>query len=197
MIRKSIAAIFGSICVYLIVAGVYAQTCTVDDSDSNQGMFEKLAPKRCLPEDSKTAGKDTGTPINGDHKETLEETGLSQKSLKQMQILGKSPIYLDGPAALLGQQDYLELTSQQKIQLMDLLGEMRVRAHDILTPKQRARIKDVPNQPISIDQICRQMREQMSKNKNGEANNNSEFKCPMCPTLQNRDESPSSQPARE
>lgn len=183
--------------LFLAVVGVYAQTCTVDDSDSDQGMFEKLSPKRCLPGEPGSAGKDTGTRIDADQTETPTQNGLSRESLQHMQILSKSPIFLDGPSAILGQQDLLQLTSQQKEQLMDLLGEMRIRANKILTPRQRARLTDLPDQPLSIDQVCNQMRIQMSRNKNGATNNNSEFKCPICPAWQNNTKAPSTQPAQD
>jgi hypothetical protein len=196
MIRKTILIVMVGVCIYLIAAAVYAQTCTVDDSSSDRGMFEKLMPKRCLPEETRPMGKNAGTPVE-DRQKTLQDAGISQETLAHMQILSHSPMYLDGPSGLLGQESLLELTEQQKKQLLNLMAEMRTRANDILTSQQRSRLGKVPSQPVSIDQICQEIRQQMAQNRNGNANDTLEFRCPICPGIQdNTTTPPSTQPSQ-
>jgi hypothetical protein len=192
MIRKLTSFIFGTICIYFISVGVYAQTCTVDETEPGQSMFEKLMPRRCVPMDS---GKDSGTSVI-ERREYFEDSGISKSTLYRMEILNRSPIYLDGPSAILAQSDLLKLSNRQKEQLSDLLAETKVKARKILTASQRAQLGKVSTETTSIEQICRQMREETAMNKDGSSKSASEFRCPLCPIIQYKITSPTTQPSK-
>jgi len=77
--------------------------------------------------------------------------------MQRMQVMMRAPMHLDSPAALYGQAEALGLSEGQKQELMDIENEARTKALAVLTPEQRRKMGDVPDQATAMMQMCSKM----------------------------------------
>ena len=73
------------------------------------------------------------------------------------EVIMNSPIYLDSPAVIQGQFGALNLSDKQKETLRRIENEARKKAMEVLTPEQRGKLGQIPQKPIILAQLCRQM----------------------------------------
>jgi YHS domain-containing protein len=69
----------------------------------------------------------------------------------------QSRIFLDGPGAVYGQAEALGLSEEQKRRLDMIQKEARNKALAVLTAQQRAKLGDVPKEPVTLMEIWFQM----------------------------------------
>lgn len=72
-----------------------------------------------------------------------------------------APIFLDSPAAILGQKEALGLSNEQVTKLLVIEKEARQKAKAVLTPEQTKKLGDVPDTPMAMVEMCQQMSSKM------------------------------------
>jgi hypothetical protein len=129
---------------------------------------------------SQTMSKDQGTT---DTEQMLRNAGVSEDRIHQWHGIFNAPFYTNSPAFLLGMQDTLALTADQKQQLTTLNEQTLTKARQILTDEQRSKLSKLPSQTFTLkaihQEICKKMQTHMEKNSQ---NKNCEMTCPMCPS---------------
>jgi hypothetical protein len=76
--------------------------------------------------------------------------GMDPERRERMQVLMRTPIFLDGPGPLLAQAEKLGLSEAQKQQLAGIEQEARRQARAVLTPEQRAKLGTIPDKPVTM-----------------------------------------------
>ncbi len=87
----------------------------------------------------------------------MQKAGMDPAMTKRMQVMMQTPIFMDSPCAVYGQAAALGLSDEQKAKLIEIENEARKKALAVLTPQQRKKMGDVPEKPLAMMQICRQM----------------------------------------
>ncbi len=86
---------------------------------------------------------------------------ISEKMMQQCGIMMQTKIFLDSPAAILGQTQTLGLSEEQNRKLLEIEKQAREKALAVLTPEQRQKLGDVSAQPVSMASLCQNMCEKM------------------------------------
>jgi len=102
-------------------------------------------------------------------------------TMNRMRVMMHAPIFLNGPYAIYGQAAALKLSEEQKARLMEIAREARRQALAVLTEEQRKKLGDVPDKPVSMMQLCRQMCASMkqAKHKDAPSRGGAMMMCPM------------------
>ena len=87
----------------------------------------------------------------------MQKAGVAPATMKRMQVMMQTPIFMDSPCAIYGQATALGLSDEQKSKLMEIENQARKKALAVLTPQQRKKMGDIPEKPLAMMQICRQM----------------------------------------
>jgi len=95
--------------------------------------------------------------MTGDCMAMMQKAGVGPATMKRMQVMMQTPIFMDSPGAIYGQATALGLSDEQKSKLMKIEIQARKKALAVLTPQQRKKMGDIPEKPLAMMQIFRQM----------------------------------------
>ncbi len=89
--------------------------------------------------------------------DTMQQMGMQPERMDRMQLLMRTGVFVDSPAALQVQKDKLQLSEEQAGKLREIEKEGRQKALALLTPKQRTNLGDIPDKPLVMMEMCQQM----------------------------------------
>ncbi len=118
-------------------------------------MPEALMPER--RERQRMSSAERMTMYNERMKSMMERMGVPPEMMEQSKTLLRAPLYRESPATLYARADELNLSEEQKTQLMKIAQESRDKALAILTAEQKQKIGDMSQKPQSVVDMCRAM----------------------------------------
>jgi hypothetical protein len=148
--------------------------------------------------DMSDSGTCPGCPQNGatakstkNRDDMMRKMGMSEETIKQWHALSKAPIFLNSPAALLGQADALNLTQDQRQKLTQIDKEARDKAMQILSADQKSKLAQPTDRPVTMMQMHQTMcGKAMQHHKMKEGGKDAGTRmcpmCPMCPMSQDK-----------
>jgi len=83
---------------------------------------------------------------------------MGPEVMERMQVLMRTPIFLDAPCPIYAQSDKLGLNGEQKKKLGEIENEARQQARAVLTPEQQAKLGNVPDKPVTMMETCPMMK---------------------------------------
>jgi hypothetical protein len=89
--------------------------------------------------------------------DTMKQMGMKPERMDRMQLLMRTGVFVDSPAALQVQKDKLQLSQEQAGKLNEIEKEARQKALALLTPEQRKVLGDIPDRPLVMMEMCQQM----------------------------------------
>ena len=98
----------------------------------------------------------------------MKQMGMKPEMMARMQLLMRTGVFVDSPAALQVQKDKLQLSPEQTGKLSEIEKEARQKALALLTPEQRTQLGDIPDKPLVMMEMCQQMMAQMSAGAGGQ-----------------------------
>jgi hypothetical protein len=123
--------------------------------------------------------RDGATERTMDAEQMLQKAGVSEEKIHLWHGIFNAPFYTNSPAFLLGMQDTLALTADQKQQLTTLNEQTLTKARQILTDEQRSKLSKLPSQTFTLkgihQEISRKVQSWMQKN----SENKSDMTCPL------------------
>ena len=87
----------------------------------------------------------------------MEKAGVSQQMMRRCRIMMRTSISMDSPNAIQSQAEALGLSEEQKKQLAEIDKDAKKKALAILTPEQRKKMGDIPNEPMAMMQMMQKM----------------------------------------
>ena len=87
----------------------------------------------------------------------MQQMGMKPEMMDRMQLLMRTGVFVDSSAALQVQKDKLQLSQEQVGKLREIETEARQKALALLTPEQRTKLGDIPDQPLVMMEMCQQM----------------------------------------
>ena len=87
----------------------------------------------------------------------MKQMGMEPKIMARMQLLMRTPVFVDSPAALQVQGDRLQLSEEQASKLREIEREARQKALAVLMPEQRTKLGDIPDKPVVMMETCQEM----------------------------------------
>jgi len=87
----------------------------------------------------------------------MQQTGMKPERMDRMQLLMRTGVFMDSPAALQAQNDKLGLSEAQSQKLGEIEKEARQKALALLTPEQRTKLGDIPDKPMVMMEMCQEM----------------------------------------
>jgi hypothetical protein len=87
----------------------------------------------------------------------MKQMGMKPAMIARMQLLMRTGVFVDSPAALQVQRDKLQLSEVQAGKLREIEKEARQKALALLTPEQRTALGDIPDKPLVMMEMCQQM----------------------------------------
>lgn len=91
-------------------------------------------------------------------KRMMGQMGMTPAVMEQMQLLMRTPVFLDAPGVISSQADKLGLSEEQKKKLGEIEREARQKARAVLTPEQQAKLGHVPTKPVTMMETCPMMK---------------------------------------
>lgn len=91
-------------------------------------------------------------------KQMMGQMEMTPQMMERMQVLMRTPIFLDSPCPLYAQADKLSLSEDQKKKLGEIENEARQKARAVLTPEQQAKLGNVPDKPVTMMEMCPMMK---------------------------------------
>ncbi|QYO65078.1 peroxiredoxin family protein [Leptolyngbya sp. 7M] len=91
----------------------------------------------------------------------MRQMGMTPQIMERMQVLVRTPIFLDAPCPIFAQAEKLGLSEEQKKKLGEIENEARQKARAVLTPEQLAKLGDVPDKPVTMMETCPMMKMMM------------------------------------
>lgn len=88
----------------------------------------------------------------------MKQMGAQPETMERMQLLMRTPIFLDSPCPIYAQADKLNLSEDQKKKLGEIENEARQKARAVLTAEQRAKLGNVPDKPVTMAETCPMMK---------------------------------------
>jgi len=114
----------------------------------------------------------------------LRKMGMPEEKIQQWRVVFNAPIYMDSPAALLGQSDTLGLTQDQRQKLMTIEKEARSKADAVLNAEQKDKIRQT-DKPVTMMELhtamCSKMMKHQKMKEGGKERGG--MMCPMCPMM--------------
>ena len=83
---------------------------------------------------------------------------MPPEMMERMQLLMRTPIFLDSPCPLYAQAEKLNLSEDQKKKLVEIENEARQKARAVLTSEQRTKLGNVPDKPVTMMETCPMMK---------------------------------------
>jgi len=87
----------------------------------------------------------------------MKQMGMKPERMDQMQLLMRTGVFVDSPAALQVQKDKLGLSEEQSQKLGEIEKKGRQKALALLTPEQRTKLGDIPDKPVVMMEMCQEM----------------------------------------
>jgi hypothetical protein len=87
----------------------------------------------------------------------MQQMGMKPETMERMQLLMRTGVFVDSPAALQVQKDKLQLSQEQAGKLNEIEKEARQKSLALLTPEQRTALGDIPEKPLVMMEMCQQM----------------------------------------
>jgi len=87
----------------------------------------------------------------------MKQMGMEPERMDRMQLLMRTGVFVDSPAALQVQKDKLGLSKEQAKKLGEVEKEARQKALALLTPEQRTKLGDIPDKPAVMMEMCQEM----------------------------------------
>ena len=100
---------------------------------------------------------------NAGMNEPENHMACSSGTMQKYGFLATMPIYMDSPEVLYSQAQELGLSEQQKGKLLSIISESRKNSLTVLTPEQRQKLGAVPDEPITMEQVCPMMHGEQSQ----------------------------------
>jgi hypothetical protein len=91
----------------------------------------------------------------------MGQMGMSEDMVKRWDTMMRTPIFMNSPCAIYGQAETLNLTEEQKQQLIDIENQARAKSMAVLTDEQRETLGDLPDKPMPMMEMCGQMKSRM------------------------------------
>ena len=91
----------------------------------------------------------------------MKPMGMKPERMDRMQLLMRTPVFVDSPTALQVQGDRLGLSEKQAKKLGRIEKEARQKALALRTPEQRTKLGDIPDKPLVMMEMCQQMMAKM------------------------------------
>lgn len=104
----------------------------------------------------------------------MQKMGMKPEMMERMQLLMRTPVFLDAPCPLVAEADKLGLSEDQKKKLGEIENEARQKARAVLTQEQRAKLGSVPDKPVTMMETCPMMKMM------GDGPTKGQMMCPMC-----------------
>ena len=126
-------------CMVLVGALIAIAADEAMDTMSKSGqrmMMHKECPICCMMDPNK--------PMDPNMKAMMTEAGITDQQVMMLHGMANAKIYMDCPGMMLGMQKDLMLTPDQVTKLMDIEKESRMKAMDVLTPEQKAKMQPMP-----------------------------------------------------
>ncbi len=89
--------------------------------------------------------------------------GMTPEAMERMQLLMRTPIFLDAPCPIFAQAERLGLSEDQKKKLREIENEARAKARAILTKEQQMKLGNVPDKPMTMMETCPMMKMMQGK----------------------------------
>lgn len=83
---------------------------------------------------------------------------MTPEAMERMQLLMRTPIFLDAPCPIFAQAEKLGLSEEQKKKLGEIENEARAKARAVLTPEQQGKLGNVPDKPVTMMETCPMMK---------------------------------------
>jgi len=83
---------------------------------------------------------------------------MTPETMDRMQLLMRTPIFLDAPCPIFAQAEKLGLNEEQKKKLGEIEKEARAKARAVLTPEQQSKLGKVPDKPVTMMETCPMMK---------------------------------------
>ena len=87
----------------------------------------------------------------------MQQMGMKPERMDRMQLLMRTGVSVDSPAALQVQKDKLGLSEEQAKKLGEIEKEAHQKALALLTPEQRTKLGDIPDKPLVMMEMCQEM----------------------------------------
>jgi hypothetical protein len=87
----------------------------------------------------------------------MQQMGMKPERMDRMQLLMRTGVFVDSPAALQVQKDKLGLSEEQAKKLGEIEKQARQKALTLLTPEQRTKLGDIPDKPVVMMELCQEM----------------------------------------
>ena len=87
----------------------------------------------------------------------MQQMGMKSERKDRMQLLMRTGVFVDSPAALQVQKDKLGLSEEQARKLGEIEKEARQKALVLLTPEQRTKLGGIPEKPLVMMEMCQEM----------------------------------------
>jgi hypothetical protein len=94
-------------------------------------------------------------------KNMMSQMGMPEDMVKRWDTMMRTPIFMDSPCAIYGQAETLNLTEEQKQQLIDIENQARAKSMAVLTDEQRETLGDLPDKPMPMMKMCGEMKSRM------------------------------------
>jgi hypothetical protein len=98
----------------------------------------------------------------------MKQMGTKPEMMARMQLLMRTGVFVDSPAALQVQKARLQLSQEQTGKLSEIEREARQKALALLTPEQRTTLGDIPDKPLVMMEMCQPMMAKMSGGAGGQ-----------------------------
>ncbi|MHC4461770.1 MAG: YHS domain-containing protein [Planctomycetota bacterium] len=198
MKRRTIVLVSVAAALVLLLFGIYAvaqETATTQNRCKTAKAQRKAATPMmgCCPGcPMGKAQAPVGTNASGGPQKmmqrcanlVMEKAGITPAMMQRCQVMMHKPIFMDSPCAIYGQADALKLSEEQKKKLLEIENEARKKALAVLTSEQREKMGEVPDKPMAMAQMCRQMCSKMMPMMQKMMGSQSKDGPMMCPLMQ-------------
>ncbi|HMK36831.1 MAG TPA: hypothetical protein VK463_17285 [Desulfomonilaceae bacterium] len=84
----------------------------------------------------------------------MQTSGESSEASRQCHMLMRTSLFLDSPAALRGQAEFLGLSTDQIQKLAEIETEARSKAKSVLKEEQISKLGAVPDKAVAMMDVC-------------------------------------------
>lgn len=126
-----------------------------------RGLSQKSEPVATMP--TAICGTGCGQMMTGGEQmgpnmmDMMKQMGMEPEMMDRMQLLMRTAVFVDSPAALQAQKDKLQISQEQAGKLSEIEKDARQKALAVLTAEQRTRLGEIPEEPLVMMEMCGQM----------------------------------------
>jgi len=91
-------------------------------------------------------------------RQMMGQMKMTPEMMERMQVLMRTPIFLDAPCPIFAQAEKLGLSEEQKKKLGEIENEARAKARAVLTSEQQAKLGNVLDKPVTMMETCPMMK---------------------------------------